>query len=697
MVSRPFRAFHPLTGRTLRVTFRPSSDTSTRRAARSGLAKTTVLTRTFRFTLTSTGDGYAVRLASDGALPPVTAPFYFDLNPASRLNQVVKAIGDASVTYDNLREVGAILFTALLYGDVRDRFLLERQELEQSAGHDPVQFVLRLDLPAELRHLPWECLYEEARGFGFLLNDPRYVLVRDTPAVETREIAARQSLPLRMLVVIPQGSQLNVDKELHGLDLAVSRLGDAIEYAVLQGEVTPDRLNDRINSERWDVVHFIGHGDVVDDTVRVRLNSEDPENPDQWVDGEVFSTFFRRSVPRLIVLNCCYGGSQASLRTFSGLGPYLVRAGVPAIVAMQYEIPDTVAIKFAEKFYGELLSGSDPGRIDFALTAARLSLYQNQSKDRPQSFITPVLYLVPGREALLELAGRQAPAIVKRVGSEPSPAAPRPELPQDLLDAFKERRIVPVVGPELLAVGAMRSKNPPGPRQLAELLAREAQFPRMDLFERSDADAESSGVWLLAAVCQHYERKKERWKLLTAVQRAYKDFPPPPAICQIASWDVPGVICAYFDGLMTEALTGAHKTFRALQSVDQKAAGYRDETLVVHVRGVYSESDSLVLTERDQELLLDRMMSLSSHVADLARKTVGRSLLYLGVSPRDLLIRRLTRALRGNGRNQGPMFFVRPDQSVEDAYWDDYNVQWLPMTLDAFLEAVADSVQETRT
>ena len=89
------------------------------------------------------------------------------------------------------------------------------------------------------------------------------------------------------------------------------------------------------------------------------------------------------------------------------------------------------------------------------------------------------------------------------------------------------------------------------------------------------------------------------------------------------------------------------------------------------------------------------MMSLSSHVADLARKTVGRSLLYLGVSPRDLLIRRLTRALRGNGRNQGPMFFVRPEQSVEDAYWDDYNVQWLPMTLEAFLEAVADSVQES--
>lgn len=652
-----------------------------------------MLTRTFRFTFLLTGDRYSVRLESDGTRSPATAPFHFELDPASRLNQVVKAIAEASVTFDDVREVGAILFTSLLNGDVREHFLAERQEAERAAGQSPVQFVLRLDVPADLRHLPWECLYEEARGFGFLLNDPRYVLVRDTPGIEPREIAPRQALPLRMLVVIPQGSQLNVAKELHGLDLAVSKLGAAIEFSVLQGEVTPDRLNDRVNAEPWDVVHFIGHGDVVDDTVRVRLNSEDPENPDQWVDGEVFATFFHRSVPRLVVLNCCYGGSQASLRTFSGLGPYLLRAGVPAVVAMQYEIPDTVAIKFAEKFYGELLAGRDRGRIDLALTAARLSLYQNQTKDRPQSFITPVLYLVSGRETLVDLPAQRAPSGAKRV-EEPVPAAPRVELPQDLLEAFKEHRIVPVVGPDLLGVGAMRSKNPPGPRMLAEQLAREAQFPRMELFERSEADAESAGVWLLPAVCQHYERKKERWKLLTAVQRAYKDFPPPPAICQIASWEVPGVICAYFDGLMTEALNGAHKNFRALQSVDQKAAGYRDETLVVHVRGVYSESDSLVLTERDHELLLDRMMNLSSHVADLARKTVGRSLLFLGVSPRDVLVRRLTRALRGNGRNQGPMFFVSPDRIVEDAYWDEYNVRWLPMSLDAFLEAIAQSEAE---
>ena len=78
-----------------------------------------------------------------------------------------------------------------------------------------------------------------------------------------------------------------------------------------------------------------------------------------------------------------------------------------------------------------------------------------------------------------------------------------------------------------------------------------------------------------------------------------------------------------------------------MHSVDQKAAGYRDETLS-SMCAAFTARGLAVLTERDQELLLDRMMSLSSHVADLTRKTVGRSLLYIGVSPRDPLVRRLT-------------------------------------------------------
>ena len=84
------------------------------------------------------------------------------------------------------------------------------------------------------------------------------------------------------------------------------------------------------------------------------------------------------------------------------------------------------------------------------------------------------------------------------------------------------------------------------------------------------------------------------------------------------------------------------------------------------------------------------MMNLSSQVSDLARKSVGRSLLYIGVSTRDPLIRRLTRAVRGNGRNQGPMYFVTADEQHADAWWDEYNVRWLPMKLEEFMAAISE-------
>jgi CHAT domain/SIR2-like domain len=649
-----------------------------------------VPTSTFRFKLTSTGAGYAVALSIDSGEKASTS-FQFDLDPSSRLNQVIKSMVDGAVVYDDLRDVGANLFKGLVNGAVRDLFANTRRALEASAPPatagtvEDKRIVLRLDLPAELRHLPWECLYEEERAPGFLLNDSAYTLVRDTQGFELTPAPPRRTLPVRMLVVIPEGSGLNVEKELHGLDVAVAKLEEAINLSTLSGQVTPDRLRSKMDETPWDIVHFIGHGQVVDGDALVRLNDENPENADQWVNGEIFASFFRRNAPRLVVLNCCYGGSQASTRTLSGLGPFLLRAGVPAVVAMQYEIPDKIAIKFAENFYGDLLDGRTPGRIDSALAAARLALYQNQTKDRPQSFVTPVLYLAPGHETILELT-----EIVR--ATEPTiivPAFATASLPKDLIDAFAERRVVPVIGPDLFAVGAMRATPPPpGPRELARQLAQEACYPRMEYFQLSDVAAEETDVWLLPAVCQHYERRNERWRLLTAVQKVYKGFPPPPAIEQVAGWNVPGIICAYFDGLLNAAMAKQGRPFRAIHSVDEKAAGLHDETLVVHVRGVYSEEDSLVLTERDHELLLDRMMCLSSQVSDLTRKSVGRSLLYVGVSPRDPLIRRLTRALRGNGRNQGRMYFVSPDQLEGDAYWDDYNVKWLPMKLEEFMCAV---------
>jgi CHAT domain-containing protein/SIR2-like protein len=640
--------------------------------------------RTLRFSLKLAGAGYSVALAvDDGAA--ASAPFQFELNPNSRLNQAIESIRYSGASYDALRDIGGGLFRGLMNGPVLDLFRATRKTVDQefaaAADCEIPQFAIRLDVPGPLRYLPWECLYDETRA-SFLLNDPRVSLIRDTLDVEPPAARLAGTPPIQMLAVIPQGSNLNVEKELHSLEVAVAKLGDAVVLSRLDGQVTPDRLGERMRERRWDVVHFIGHGDVVGDEARIRLNDDNPEASDNWINGEVFSTFFRPKPPRLVVLNCCYGGSNASQRTLSGLGPLLQSVGAPAVVAMQYEVADTVAIKFAEHFYGALLGGPNVGRIDCALAAARLTLYQNLKQDQSHSFITPVLYLLAGFEALVTMPA--APPVAVRI--QPVPAV-TPPLPDDLVQAFKDRLVIPVIGPDLLRVGAMRSSQPPpGPRELAETLAIQSNYPRMSDFKLPE---EASDRWLLPAVCQHFEQGgPQRFKLLIAVQSIYKTFKPPAVLRQqIGTWNVPGIICTFFDGMIDDIMT--NRQVRVLHGIDEKIAGHRGETLLVHVRGVYSDGDSLVLTEADQEMLFDRMTNLSPQLTELVRETVGRSLVFLGVSPRDPVVRRLTRALRGFGRNQGPMYFVGTEPGSDAAYWSGYNTKWLAdVKLEDFITAM---------
>ena len=124
---------------------------------------------------------------------------------------------------------------------------------------------------------------------------------------------------------------------------------------------------------------------------------------------------------------------------------------MPAVVAMRYEIPDRVALRFADEFYRMLLTGPQPGRVDQAVESARSLIYGNEPGTL-RGFITPVLYLAEGHERLFVLAppSRSVAPVVTELGS-----APRRDviLPDDLLDALRENRCIPVIGPGLFTAG----------------------------------------------------------------------------------------------------------------------------------------------------------------------------------------------------------------------------------------------------
>ncbi len=93
-------------------------------------------------------------------------------------------------------------------------------------------------------------------------------------------------------------------------------------------------------------------------------------------------------LPRLFYLQACEGASRGDdePQPFVGLAPRLVAAGVPAVIAMQDQVPMDLARDLNRGFYAGLLRH---GLVDQALNAARWLLFDAGSTD----WSIPVLYM----------------------------------------------------------------------------------------------------------------------------------------------------------------------------------------------------------------------------------------------------------------------------------------------------------------
>ena len=134
------------------------------------------------------------------------------------------------------------------------------------------------------------------------------------------------------------------------------------------------------------------------------------------------------------------------------------------------------------------------------------------------------------------------------------------------------------------------------------------------------------------------------------------------------------------------------KPVRVVNSIDAQVPP-GNESLLVHVRGTYKRADSLVLTERDHDRLWDRIGRMTPEISWLIRGHMGHSLLLLGVSPRDPLVRRLiTRLLDQATRNRGPIFFLCRPGEKGDPYWEEYSVVWIEGDLEALTSAITQAL-----
>jgi DNA-binding beta-propeller fold protein YncE len=180
---------------------------------------------------------------------------------------------------------------------------------------------------------------------------------------------------------------------------------DWVEQATL-GEMLK-----HFNGSDYHIFHFIGHGDFDEQAEDGVLLFEGRAGRSQRITGADLGTILAdQHTLRLAVINACEGARVAL--DSSGIAASLMRYGMPAVIAMQFEISDEAAIGFAEHFY-ESVARSHP--IDEALADARRGMF---AAGHGLEWATPVLFTSVDDGRLFEVGWDSAGS---PTSSEPTP------------------------------------------------------------------------------------------------------------------------------------------------------------------------------------------------------------------------------------------------------------------------------------
>jgi hypothetical protein len=183
--------------------------------------------------------------------------------------------------------------------------------------------------------------------------------------------------------------RLDVEREWTKLQEA---LGDWEQRGLLTlerlEEATLASLQRQLRRGAYNIFHFIGHGGFDNRVQDGVLILEDEEERGRPVSGQDLGTIMHDHRPmRLAILNACEGARTSRTDPFAGMAQSLVQQGIPAVIAMQFEITDEAAITFAHEFYGAVADGYP---VDASLAEARKAIF---AESNGLEWGTPVLYL----------------------------------------------------------------------------------------------------------------------------------------------------------------------------------------------------------------------------------------------------------------------------------------------------------------
>lgn len=361
---------------------------------------------------------------------------------------------------------GLALFNALFNESIRVAY---HQAVGKAAAQSEGNIRVRLHIDqdaAELQALPWERMYHRHQGHLLPLTVSAATPFSRYSNLQIAEPPPLAERPLNMLFVIanpaklpPGFGQVRVEEEVRNMAQALTplRRDGHLQLFILPGRTgLSDELRLRLERDGHRIVdgvtgldnmlrlmtnchilHFLGHG-----AFRRRAQRGEGEAALYLEDEQGNLAIGRDSVlvprlaaggnlPHLVFLAACESATpgpppvssvkmdEASGQTvvetpqpFIGLGPRLVEAGVPAVVAMQDKVSMDLARRLTADFYRALL---DHGVVDRALNEARQRLYQENKTD----WAIPVLFSRLRSNQLFNLPVDRPEFVFERLPFEP--------------------------------------------------------------------------------------------------------------------------------------------------------------------------------------------------------------------------------------------------------------------------------------
>ena len=296
-----------------------------------------------------------------------------------------------------VQEIGSQLFDFVFQKRVLDLYQATLSEKEEA---EPLQIRFCINHP-ELACVPWETLYNKTNR-SYVATSPTTPFARSIGDIEER-LQFPAERPIRILGMAARIKTINgipvdsidVDREQVMIKRALGPLDDGKRVKLCWVPSAKARDLRRMvargdDQKRWDIFHFIGHGGYDEDRrMGFILVQEGGGSKGARLYTEDLKDILVQPgrTPKLVVLNSCSGAQGQPGELFSSTAAELIQAGIPAVVAMQFEISDNMGIAFSNAFYTYLADDGHP--VERALAHTRGDL----KADDFGEWISPVLYM----------------------------------------------------------------------------------------------------------------------------------------------------------------------------------------------------------------------------------------------------------------------------------------------------------------